>query len=386
MMGPAEIGDLIFKYLRDELTAPEKKILQDWRDESVDNELMFLSQTDPDNIISDLKDYYKHKDAVWDRILEKAPELAVPPARKFPLLSMVAAAAVLFLIAGTGIYIFSKQKKALPAFVVSKPVTAPGGSHAVLQLTNGSAILLDSVHTGSVAVQGNSTVIKEDSNGLVYNGNGQPKISGLVFNTLITPRGGEYKIVLSDGTKVWMNAASSLKYPVYFAGNDRKVELTGEAYFEVAKDASKPFRVIVNNRTTVEVLGTHFNIMAYDDEPYLNTTLLEGSVKIDKSVLSPGQQARINSYGEINILNDVDTAETVAWKNGRISFDNADIRTIMRAVSRWYDVDVSYEGDIPGVQYMGGIRRDTELPDLLKVLALNKIHFKTTGKKITVSP
>jgi len=165
------------------------------------------------------------------------------------------------------------------------------------------------------------------------------------------------------------------------------VSLTGEAYFEVAKDASKPFKVLINNKNTVEVLGTHFNIMAYADEPFEATTLLEGKVKINGTIMLPGQQAKIKNEVPMVSISEIDTRSAIAWKNGITSFKNADIKTIMRIVSRWYDVDVSYLGEIPASEnYVGGIPRNSSLDNVLKALAISGIHFTVTGKKIIVSP
>jgi ferric-dicitrate binding protein FerR (iron transport regulator) len=263
----------------------------------------------------------------------------------------------------------------------------PGGNHAVLVLADGSVIKLDSTGNGVVSAQGTITITIKDSGQLIYTSNGQAPDRESGFNTLKTPRGGQYQVVLPDGTKVWLNAATSLKYPAFFAANERKVELNGEAYFEVAKNPKSPFRVIVNGKPGVEVLGTHFNMMAYGDEPFMATTLLEGSVKIGSTILKPGQQANVEfAEQKIQVINDIDVNEIIAWKNGKTSFKDASIQTIMRGVSRWYDVDISYEGKIPDKRFKGGLPRDANLSDLLSVLEQSGIHFRVEGKKITVTP
>jgi ferric-dicitrate binding protein FerR (iron transport regulator) len=214
------------------------------------------------------------------------------------------------------------------------------------------------------------------------------------YNTITTPRGGQYQVTLSDGTKVWLNAASSIRFPVLFTGNERKVEITGEAYFEVAKNVSKPFKVKTIS-SEVEVLGTHFNVNAYDDEAVAKTTLLEGLVKVSvpqtggklaARFLQPGQQSGITKDGRISVLNNADTEEAVAWKNGRFQFRSADLKSILRQISRWYDVDVVYKGNVD-LHFTGQLTRDDYVSKVFDKLALTgEVHFKIEGKKIIVSP
>jgi len=210
----------------------------------------------------------------------------------------------------------------------------------------------------------------------------------VAFNTISTPVGGQYTVVLPDGSKVWLNAASSLKFPTAFTGTERRVELTGEGYFEVAKNKHMPFKVNFN-REEVEVLGTHFNISAYPDEAVTRTTLLEGSVRISKNnikkILVPGQQA-ISSMqtGGFNIA-EVNTDEAIAWKNGLFLFHNENIRSIMKKIARWYNVDVNYQGSFTNQEYGGRISQSKNLSEILKNLELTgTIHFKIEGRRVTV--
>jgi hypothetical protein len=269
---------------------------------------------------------------------------------------------------------------------------APGGNKAILTLGNGNKIILDSAHNGLLAQQGGSKVIKTDSGKLAYNNISNEKPTATVYNVLSTPRGGQYQLTLPDGTKVWLNAASSIKYPTAFNGKDRTVEITGEAYFEVVHDAGSPFRVKAKTQV-VEDLGTHFNIMAYDNEVAVVTTLLEGKIKIyrDKRSmgLTPGQQvAYYGENGGLVISKNPDLDQAIAWKNGLQSFSNADVQTIMREVERWYDVDVSYEGEIEKRSFNGDIPRSANLSEVLKLFDVNKIHFTIDAekKKIVVRP
>jgi transmembrane sensor len=215
------------------------------------------------------------------------------------------------------------------------------------------------------------------------------KSSEVVYNTISTPRGGQYQLMLADGSKVWLNAASSLRFPASFVGKERKVELLGEAYFEVAKNAKMPFKVKVNGME-VEVLGTHFNINSYENESTIRTTLLEGSVKINKnnssSLLKPGQQAQMNKAGEIKIINDADVEEAIAWKEGKFQFDRADIHDIMRQLTRWYDVDVEYKGTVSS-HFGGTISRDVNLSQVLNMLHLTgEVKFQVEDRKVVVMP
>jgi ferric-dicitrate binding protein FerR (iron transport regulator) len=212
-----------------------------------------------------------------------------------------------------------------------------------------------------------------------------------VYNTITTANGNQYQLILTDGSKVWLNAASSIRFPTSFTGNERKVEITGEVYFEVAKDPIKPFKVDFKNKegeiNEIEVLGTHFNVNAYADEPDMKTTLLEGSVKIKAAnkiqMLTPGQQASITSGG-IEVKRNVDIEHVMAWKNGYFLFDNTDIYTLMRQVSRWYNVDVKYEGRITEDGFSGKILRDVPLSKFIKVLELNDVKVRTEGREIIV--
>jgi ferric-dicitrate binding protein FerR (iron transport regulator) len=211
----------------------------------------------------------------------------------------------------------------------------------------------------------------------------------IIFNTIETPKGGKFQIRLPDGSKVWLNAASSIRFPAKFAGSKRKVELRGEAYFEVAHDESKIFEVNARNQT-VQVLGTHFNINAYEDEPSVNTTLLEGSVRISdvrtnvSQLLKPGEQSQLSE--QIEIINLKNTNEAVAWKDGYFQFDEADIKTVMRQIERWYDVSVVYEGNLPNYRFAGEIERNLSLLQVLKVLEKTNVHFRLEGREVIVMP
>jgi transmembrane sensor len=307
-------------------------------------------------------------------------------------LPLTAAVAIIIIIS-LGLYVYkAKDVITMPAMVRVRHMNdvAPGGNKAVLTLANGSTVILDNAKNGTLANQGSISIRKLEDGQLTYDASKLQTATQnsqlTAYNTVSTPRGGEYQVVLPDGTRVWLNAASSLRFPVSFSASERKVELKGEAYFEVAKDITKPFHVAVNG-TQVEVLGTHFNIMAYEDENSIKTTLLEGSVKISKGerseIIKPGQQAIVNENIKVAM---VDTENVVAWKNGLTVFRNADIKSIMRQISRWYDVEVVYNGEVPDRLFTGKIPRNANISKIFRVLELNNIHFKVENKKITVIP
>lgn len=273
----------------------------------------------------------------------------------------------------------------------------PGGNKAVLTLSNGTRVVLDSAHNGVLANQGNSLVLKMNTGKLVYNLQNDAGKSSLrqksvpmtiAYNTLTTPRGGEYQIRLPDGTNVWLNSASSLTFPVAFTGKERKVMLKGEAYFEVIGNKEHPFEVQTGD-VTIEDLGTHFNVMAYPNEPAVKATLLEGSVKIMKgnttALLKPGQQAIVPDLLTEKIrVKAVDTGESVAWKNGYFSFNNTSIYEIMRQISRWYDVDVVYQDSLH-VFLNGSISRNVDASAVFRMLKFTgEINFIIDGKKVLV--
>jgi len=313
------------------------------------------------------------------------------------------AAASILVFLSLGLYFYINRIRRTP------PVTqtyandiGPGADKTTLTLADGRKIVLTDALNGKIAQQGSEIVNKTAGGEVVYeasksgtgNGEANPKF-GIQCNTLETSIGGQTHITLADGTQVWLNAASSLKYPTVFNGNNRKVELTGEAYFEVAHNAKQPFTVTTATET-VQDIGTHFNINAYTDEKVVKTTLLEGAVKVSQismhssQLLKPGQQSLIqspDSYRDNNsiIVKEVDPEEAVAWKNGNFQFDNADITTVMRQLVRWYNVDIKYEGAVPRVHYSGTVPRRSNISAVLNMLReTGHTNFKIEGRTVTV--
>ncbi|SDP82447.1 FecR family protein [Mucilaginibacter sp. OK268] len=306
----------------------------------------------------------------------------------------VAAAAVL-IFALSLIWVTSHNANNASTEIVKNSVgvkgpVLPGNNKATLTLSDGSNIDLTDSKKGLLSKQGSVAVGKSGEGEIVYDAKeGEAKSSVTLYNIISTPRGGQYQVVLSDGTKVWLNAASSIKFPTVFTGHERKVELTGEAYFEVAKNKDMPFKVAVEHMS-VEVLGTHFNVDAYKDEAVIKTTLLEGAVKLvtgdHQAYLKPGQQATLNQQQSFNIRS-VNTEEAVAWKNGYFIFNNENIQSIMRKISRWYDVEVVYNGKVDERDFGGTVSRFDSVTDVLKSLELTgTVHFKMEGRRIIVMP
>ncbi|MGN7823271.1 FecR family protein [Chitinophaga sp. 22536] len=326
-----------------------------------------------------------------DRMYLRLQAATQPPERRRVLYMQgwpgkVAAAVLVLVMAGGGYYLFNKVRQpANVAGAVSLPVR-PGSDKATLTLADGSVVNLDSIGTGTVTLQG-VKMEKTTQGQIVYKNNGNAAVN----NVLRTPRGGQYKVTLPDGTDVWLNASSSISYPTAFSGSSRNVSVTGEVYFEVAADAARPFEVKVND-ISVLVLGTHFNINAYDDEQTVKTTLLEGAVLVRTPEafkhLEPGQQAKIKpGSNQIEWLKHVDVNNAVAWKNGYFSFDDADIPTVMRQLARWYDMDVVYAGNVPEGTFTGEIGRNLTQDQLMKILKQARINFKLEeGRRLVIYP
>ncbi|NHA03542.1 FecR family protein [Mucilaginibacter sp. HC2] len=391
-----DLGKLIAKYLRNELTEQEKDELEQWLQADEHNPELFKKLTDQTIIDSELETFEANdKDKAWKNIVKKTGFKKTNRTKATLKLWPSYAAAVILLIAlGVTLTRYRHTSGEQKIAIKSQKDLLPGSNKAILTLADGSKIVLDDTKRGKIASQQNIVITKDESGELVYQvaeatqHEDQPLFEKVVMNMLATPRGGQYEIVLPDGTKVWLNSASSLKYPTAFAGNERRVELTGEAYFEVSKDPNKPFYVKTTTQT-VTVLGTHFNINSYADEATTKTTLLEGSVKVISNTsgasvkLKPGEQA-VNTINTIDVKENADIDEAVAWKNGKFLFRNTDLHTIMRQLSRWYDVDVEYQGNVVQKHYRGRISRNVPVSEIFQILKTSGINFTIDGRKIIV--
>jgi transmembrane sensor len=330
---------------------------------------------------------------IWKNIQGRTGSAPVKNIRRDnTYVAWAAAASVIFLLGIAGFY-FNKNKKNISVETVAHPIkneVLPGSNKAYLTLANGTKVLLDSASNGLLSVQGNAKVVKLANGQLAYT-TADETATEIVLNTLSTPRGGMYNITLSDGTQVWLNAESSITYPTAFIGNERTVKITGEAYFEVAKDKAHPFKVDINGRGFVEVLGTHFNISSYDDEPAVKTTLLEGSVRVanatSNSVIEPGEQASFKKTEKITLSKNIDLDEVMAWKDGYFLFNDATVETIMRQIARWYDAEIVYEGNVRQERFAGKVSRASNALKLIEAMELTKtIKMVIEGRKITVMP
>jgi len=362
-----EAKELLEKYNVGKCTPKELLLLQKWFHLMNLDEVSELTEADLNNAQHALQ----HQ---MTSMIRKSNSLKLWP-------QIIVAAAILIIISIGTFFYLNYLDKPISKQTISKVKNdiSPGGNIATLTLADGSKISLTDAENGQLAEQSGIKINKTADGQLVYTvSNSENSSKSLPYNTIETPPGGQYQVNLPDGSKVWLNSASSLRYPVRFTGTERRVEISGEAYFEVAHNSKMPFRVI-NNSQTVEVLGTHFNIMAYPDESSTNTTLLEGSVKIIKEnkskIIAPGQQTRVMN-GNIDVLS-VDVNEAVAWKDGFFMFKNEDIQSIMRQISRWYNLEVQYQGNIPKKFFGVKISRSRNVSEVLEVLeSTGSIHFK----------
>lgn len=329
---------------------------------------------------------------MWDEIHRQTQpgvagvEPEVAPVRRIRFVRRLAAACIMAIVTSGGYFWYTHRTAGSMAIVQPSGDIAPGHSGAVLTLAGGQQIVLDSAGNGRIAVQGNSNIVKQGGS-IRYDAAPVSAGSPLTYNTMTTARGRQFRLVLPDGSAVWLNAASSITYPTAFYGDAREVSIRGEAYFEIARNARQPF-IVHSGSERVEVLGTRFDVMAYDNEPSLNTTLVEGSVKVSArgmdKVLRPGQQTLL-SNGRLRVLT-VDTAEAIAWVRGQLSMENIDIAGLMRQVSRWYDVDVELRGKMPDRHFFGMVDRNTAyLSGIIGVLEENGLNVTMEGRKIIVT-
>ncbi|MBN9383537.1 MAG: DUF4974 domain-containing protein [Chitinophagaceae bacterium] len=407
-----EIGGLLFRRLTGELNIHEQIILDNWLKEQDPNNRQFYEDcSEWDQVNDALSSMYEFDENAALSDIQKKIQLKTQPAA--PAVEIVRlrrgwrvylmAAAVLLLAAGIAVFFTLNKRKTNIAEIPMEQRyhndVAPGGDKAVLELADGNKIVLDNASNGELTKQGTTKVIKLDNGQLAYH-SGHPGAGPVSYNTISTPRGGQYQVILPDGSKVWLNALSSLKFPTAFTGREREVELNGEAYFEVAKNTSMPFKVEVTPGSAetvgresleVEVLGTEFDLMAYSDEDRQKVTLISGATRVrvggERIALQPNQQVYLDKKSSgLNLIGSINVDETIAWKNGRFQFQDASIESIMRQVARWYDVDVTYEGKV-NQQFNGTIPRQVNLSTLLRILeATGWVHFRVDGRNVTVTP
>ncbi|NLR80136.1 FecR family protein [Chitinophaga eiseniae] len=388
------------KFLSNEATKAEVEMLLEYIDTASDG--------DPDwNIINEgflKEDVLQHGFVGMDddqrenllRNLRKTTSVnSDPPVHRVHFLrtSWLKYAAAVLLICGVGAYFWTINRHRNDLATTSRKKLlqtdiAPGGEKAVLTLADGTKITLDSASNGNLAKQGDAQVVKLANGQIAYEVKGLSE-KDILWNTMSTPNGGQYQVTLPDGTRVWLNAASSITYPVAFVGKERHVKVSGEAYFEVAQNREKPFTVDVDGKSVVEVLGTSFNVNSYRNEATVKTTLVDGAVNVkagDKVVkLRPGQQAAIGNTTGIAVLSNADITKTLAWKNGEFNFDGVDLQTVMRQLERWYGISVRYQGTPPDITFRGGMYRNVNLSVVLEFLQNMGVKFRMDGKTLIVT-
>ncbi|TWV91099.1 FecR family protein [Chitinophaga pinensis] len=381
-MNDAAIKELLDKYLTETLTADEvlqfRQLLED------EAQMQVL-----DAQLKELFDFQLQQEYSLPEIDQRIEqhvmsaihhELPKPLYRRMPVRQWMAASAVILLLilAGGGYYLSTRQLPTQNVKVLAD--IQPGRNGAMLTLADGKTIVLDSLRNGTVALQGGQ-VVQVQNGALLYNGEGNE----VVYNTVSTPNGRQYRLVLPDGTKVWLNAGSSIHYPLLFRGDKRSVEISGEAYFEVAADAAMPFVVTIDKKELIEVLGTSFNIKAYKEENGIAATLLEGRIRVAKNMLlQPGQQAVLRDG--TTMVNNPDPEKVIAWKNNLFDFDDSDLNEVMHQIARWYDIEVVYAGYQPNIQFTGKISRNMTLKNLLNTLAVSGVKCQLEDRKLIVFP
>ncbi len=396
------IVSLIYRSLRDQLLAHEQVELDDWLSGSAKRRIWYehlqgeeeiswaLSAKSPEQI-----DIIEN--AIYTKIITRAgidnPTMvgAIRPEHRIHFLKTAwfryptslklrwASVAAIILLIGTVAYFWNNNTKKEPAYTkasVGKKDIMPGGNKAMLTLADGRTIVLDSAGRGQLTQQGNATIIKDADGQIRYRTNGNSD-EVVLMNTMSTPKGGQYQLTLPDGTKVWLNAASTITYPTSFISNTREVAITGEAYFEVKKDRSKPF-MVNTSRGAITVLGTSFNVNDYPDERNMKTSLLEGSIKIGTIVLKPGQAYQ---DGKIRMTN---LDQDLAWKNGFFNFTDDSLRTVLRQLARWYDIEVHYVGNGSNELFNGELSRKLPLLEILKILKEVNVKFTIEGKTLII--
>jgi transmembrane sensor len=388
-MADKEFQKLFHKYLNDSMTQQEflrwKQLLQDEAySQQLEAQLDELVNADQSatGIDAPAENMYRHIAAMH---IEKRK-----PARIRRYLRYAAAAAVL-LLAATGIFFlfFNNGKQntnSTSPLITGSFDRVPGTNGAVLTLSNGKTIVLDSLQNGVIAIGNESRAVLEDG-ALRYDA-ASASTGETQFNTITTARGRQFQLLLPDGSRVWLNAASSVTYPTSFTGAERNVQVTGEAYFEVAKQKNKPFKVQTPGNALIEVTGTRFNVNAYADEPAMTTTLTEGAVNVHAGnhvqSIRPGQQAQVRA-GQIDMINDADTSQALAWKNGVFDMNNAELPAVMRQLARWYDVNIEYEKELPAIRFGGKMQRNLKLSQVLNGLSGMGVQFRIEeGRKVVV--
>ncbi|MBS1565863.1 MAG: DUF4974 domain-containing protein [Bacteroidetes bacterium] len=410
------ITSAVIRSLSGEASEKERAAVRQWIDQNPENQAFYEKLRDERFLTEEFKIFVANetqaKAATWNSIAARirenngmSEETAGRQARVIGIKRrygwMAAAACTLLVI--TGVYYFKSSRNDSPALQAGKEIAAtitgipPAGMGATLTFSDGSIVSLDTMAVGTLRGQNQATVMKSADGELKYAATGHISKGKVAFNKLTTPRGKQFKLELPDGSKVWLNAGSSIEYPVVFTDSKREVKLEGEAYFEIAHDARHPFFVKIadttgkkNDDVTIQVLGTSFDAMAYVNESKIQATLLDGSVvllKGSKKVrLLPGEAASTYRKNDQDLsVAKADIEKVMSWKNGMFIYNQASLPEIMRDIERWYDVEVKYEGDIPDNRFDGYVSRNNSLDKILAILSLNHVHFRVEGRVIIIS-
>nr|WP_121271815.1 FecR domain-containing protein [Pedobacter schmidteae] len=374
-MNNKEARELLDKYIEGGIGTQERAWVDHW----------YLNEASG-RTLNDDQSFEHLNEEIWKEVLERA---GLRKRNKTLRIWMTSAAAIFLLIMGIGLLIQNVQNG--PGKIKTRQLSSnikPGSNKAMLTLGNGKKIVLNDIPVGKVIKQEGISITKTSDGELIYsmsNSEANQQDKKNTFNVIETPKGGQYQVNLPDGTKVWLNSASTLKYPTSFSPLERRVELSGEGYFEVAHMARRPFKVIVD-RQEIRVLGTHFDINAYKEGIGTRTTLVSGSVKVTELgksvVLKPGEQSLFKN--DVFAVNEANIEMILAWKNGFFMFKNTSLQELMNQLSRWYDIEVEYEGEIPKLSFNGKLYRNTSLDETLKLLEFSKVKFKIEGKKMRI--
>lgn len=386
-----QIAEILYKVAcKQELTASEATVLANWQQEAPDKRRIVALAENDDELNAAIGEIYSFdKEKIWQELVDrKQKNMPVQGTGRLRTIWLrYAAAAVLVLISGAYLYNTSlKKKEEQTAAVAIVQDVPPGTEGAILTLADGTRITLDSLQNGVIAVEKGTEITL--SNGSLAYGAMSNKRGEMAFNTMSTPRGRQFLLVLPDKTKVWLNAESSIRYPTVFYGKERVVQVEGEAYFEVTKNAQAPFKVILRDSSNIEVLGTSFNVNSYYADSSSKTTLVEGSVKVNAGkrtqLLRPGQQAVVSKDQSLQLNSNPNIRQVTAWKNGVFNFEEVHVKEVMNQLERWYDIQVVYESGIPDIRFWGEISRDLSLGDVIEALQKTEVHFRIEGRKLIV--
>lgn len=394
-----EIKTLLGKFLQDRLSQEEldrlRSLVGDPANDAVTSEWIGDAIATWDHVDSSLP----VRESIFTNVLDQSEKIrkelltadarttAPAPVRTIYKRRWWAVAAALLLVASVGMLIVVNKAKTTQVTARQNMQIPPGKNGAILTLADGTHVVLDSLGNEWGATQ-NGAKLSLHNGQLAYAADASTS-EALTYNTMTVPKGRQFKLSLPDGTLVWLNAGSSLRYPTAFTGKERNVEMTGEAYFEVAKNATQPFKVSAPGIGEIEVLGTSFNVNSYDDEPIAKTTLLTGAIKLgsgqQQERLTPGQQARRYASGEIQVTDKADLEQVMAWKNGMFNFNGSDIRTVLRQISRWYDIDVVYASEPENTLVSGEMQRNLSLNTVMDILKDLDIKYTLDGRKMIIS-